>query len=91
MDSAPDFFPIGTAGFDGQHQPAGPRRRLADVEELAVVLGISPKTIWRMIDARRLPGVCRLGRIIRVDLEVVNRWIDAGCPALSRWKRTDSK
>ncbi len=91
MSAAPDSSPIGTAAFDGQHHPVGPRRRLADVEELAVVLGISPKTVRRMIDARRVPGVCRLGRIIRVDLEVVNRWIDAGCPALSRWKRTDSK
>lgn len=60
-------------------------QRLGDVEDAATMLNMSVKTIRRMIDKRQIPGVIRLSRLIRIDLSVVSRWIDQGCPPLHKF------
>lgn len=60
-------------------------RRLGTVKAGAQVLAIGEKTVRRMIDAGKLPGVCRLGRLVRLDLNVLDSWIAQGCPALHRF------
>jgi len=62
--------------------------RLGDVNVVAVKLNLSAKTVRRMADAGKMPGVIRLGRLLRFDLDLIDRWIDQGCPALHRFSRT---
>jgi excisionase family DNA binding protein len=63
-----------------------PQRRLGDVPDVATILKTSTKTVRRLIDAGKLPGVCRIGaKLIRVDLDILDRWIAQGCPALHRF------
>jgi excisionase family DNA binding protein len=62
--------------------------RLGDVNTAALKLNLSAKTIRRMADAGKMPGVIRLGRLLRFDLCLLDRWIDQGCPPLHRFSRT---
>jgi excisionase family DNA binding protein len=61
--------------------------RLGDVNAAALKLDLSAKTIRRMADAGKMPGVIRLGRLLRFDLDLIDRWIDQGCPPLHRFSR----
>ena len=61
--------------------------RLGDVNATALKLDLSAKTIRRMADAGKMPGVIRLGRLLRFDLDLIDRWIDQGCPPLHRFSR----
>jgi excisionase family DNA binding protein len=61
--------------------------RLGDVNAAALKLDLSAKTIRRMADAGKMPGVIRLGRLLRFDLDLMDQWIDQGCPPLHRFNR----
>jgi excisionase family DNA binding protein len=61
--------------------------RLGDVNAAALKLNLSAKTIRRMADAGKVPGVIRLGRLLRFDLGLIDQWIDQGCPPLHRFNR----
>jgi len=61
--------------------------RLGDVNAVALKLTLSSKTIRRMTDAGKMPGVIRLGRLLRFDLDLIDQWIDQGCPPLHRFNR----
>lgn len=55
--------------------------RLIDVPELCKLLGdISDRHARRMIDAGTIPGVVRLGRLIRIRRDELEKWIADGCP-----------
>jgi excisionase family DNA binding protein len=60
-------------------------RRLGTVKAGAQILSLGEKTIRRMIDAGKLPGVCRLGRLVRLDLHLLDKWVSQGCPPLHRF------
>ena len=50
--------------------------------QLAGLLQVSTRTLWRMSSAGRLPKPIRVGGIVRWRLEEVERWIEAGCPKI---------
>lgn len=54
---------------------------LLDVKTLANVLGVSPRTIWNMRDAGRVPEPVKVGRLCRWPSSRIDDWIRAGCPA----------
>jgi excisionase family DNA binding protein len=66
------------------------RRRLADAlppaacytaQDLAALLRISVRQVWRMCDANKLPKPIRFGRAVRWSRPVVDRWLEtAGAP-----------
>lgn len=56
-------------------------RTLGDVKAVAEKLDCSPRHVYRMADAGRMPGPVRLGSLVRWDLEEIDRWIGAGCPS----------
>lgn len=62
--------------------------QLADVAGVADILNCSTKTVRRMVDAGKIPGVIRLGRLLRFDLAVLSRWSGQGCPPPGRFDRT---
>lgn len=89
--SATPTYPIPEGGsqrvqpttVDGNGRP---RARLGDVDDAAVMLKLSPKTVRRLIDGGKFPGVCRIGRLVRIDLEVLELWVGQGCPPMSRFR-----
>ena len=68
-------------------EPAHSGRRLGNVDDVAANLGCSPKTVRRLADAGKIPGLVRLGRLVKFDLHVIDQWIEQGCPALHRFVR----
>jgi excisionase family DNA binding protein len=60
--------------------------QLGDVVAVAAVLNCSTKTVRRMVDAGRIPGVLRLGRLLRFDLTILSQWIQQGCPPVHRFR-----
>ena len=60
---------------------------LADVDltmitvvELARMLKLSPRAVWRLRSAGRMPAPIRLGGAVRWRLVEIQNWITAGCP-----------
>jgi excisionase family DNA binding protein len=62
-------------------------RRLGDTKCVAALLNVSEKTIRRMTDAGKLPGVLRIGRLLRYDLKILDLWITQEGPPLHQFKR----
>ena len=60
-------------------------RRLGDVNDAAALLKCSTRTVRRQAELGALPGVCRIARLWRIDLDLLGRWIDQGCPMLSQF------
>ena len=52
--------------------------RLLRVPEVARLLSLSTRSVWKMIAAGRLPGVVRLGRAVRVDEQRLDQFIRSG-------------
>lgn len=53
---------------------------LITADELATLLGLSARTVWRMHSAGRLPAPVKLGRAVRWRQKEIDAWIEAGCP-----------
>ena len=73
-------------------QPA--RAALAAVEpatytvaDLARLLTCSERHVWRQIDLGHVPGVCRVGRLVRIVRAIADEWIRSGCPSNRRASR----
>ena len=56
------------------------KNRLISAKEVAMILGVSERTIWRLHSARRLPSPVKFGGSVRWRIEDIYRWIDSGCP-----------
>ena len=56
-------------------------RKLGDVRVVAEKLDCSPRHVYRMADAGRMPAPLRLASLVRWDLEEIDRWIVEGCPS----------
>jgi excisionase family DNA binding protein len=57
-----------------------PSERDYTVNDLAGRTQSSPRHIWRLIDAGVVPGVYRLGRLVRIHRATADAWLAAGCP-----------
>ena len=66
--------------------PAGARHvrnpalaRLMSVAEVADLLGICRRTVWRWAEAGRLPAPVTIGRVRRWRADVLMNWIENDC------------
>lgn len=59
------------------------RIRLADVSEIAEILGCSTAHVRRLSDAGAMPQPVRLGAMVRWNLKSIDEWIQSGCPNLN--------
>ncbi|MCC6127397.1 MAG: helix-turn-helix domain-containing protein [Pirellulales bacterium] len=57
---------------------------LLDVQAVAKMLGCSPRHVYRLSDAGRMPGPVKLGSLVRWSASAIREWIDAGCPSFRR-------
>jgi excisionase family DNA binding protein len=57
------------------------------VAQLAAALQCSERHLWRQIDLGRVPGVLRVGRLVRIARAVADAWIADGAPAQRRDSR----
>ena len=48
------------------------------VDEVALLLRMNRKTIYEAINQNRIPGVTRIGRLIRVSRDAVVAWLQSG-------------
>lgn len=61
-------------------RPTAPACLLLDVKETAELLNASPRTVYRLSDAGRMPRPVKIGALVRWRADEIRRWIDAGCP-----------
>lgn len=54
--------------------------QLITAEELAKLMQVSERTLWRLLSGGKLPKPVRIGRSTRWRLAEVNDWIERGCP-----------
>ena len=72
------------------HEPLSPRTLdaapaasvLIDVGQLARLLGVSTRTLWRHVSAGKAPQPVRLGGCTRWRRDDIDRWVADGCPAI---------
>ncbi len=67
------------------------RSLLITVDELGDVLGISVRSVWRLLSAHRIPEPIRLAGSVRWRRSEVQAWVDAGCPELDNRKGRSSR
>ena len=69
---------------------AGPEQapaELLDVNAVGKLLGCSPRHVYRLSDAGKMPPPLRLGALVRWRRSAVLGWIDEGCPAVQSARR----
>jgi len=72
--------------FAGQKPPED-RRLLVDTTQVAKLLKVCEKTVWRMQTTGEMPMPIRIGRAVRWSYEEIKAWVDAGCPKAEEWER----
>jgi len=55
-------------------------RVLINAEELARMMDVSERTLWRLLSGGKVPQPVRIGRNTRWRLAEVAEWIELGCP-----------
>jgi excisionase family DNA binding protein len=55
---------------------------LLDVRQVASLLNVSPRTVYRLCDGAKMPRPIRLGALVRWERSAVVTWIQNGCPAI---------
>jgi predicted DNA-binding transcriptional regulator AlpA len=63
--------------------------KLLHVQAVARMLGCSPRHVYRLSDAGRMPGPVKLGSLVRWKLSgpgSITEWLDQGCPSARNTK-----
>jgi excisionase family DNA binding protein len=58
---------------------ARPTAVVYDTKDVAVMVKVSERQVRRWADARRIPGMIRIGRVLRFRADDVDAWIARGC------------
>jgi excisionase family DNA binding protein len=56
-----------------------PSSALLDVRAVAALLDCSPRTVYRLADAGKLPSPVRLGALVRWPRSTLDKWLADGC------------
>jgi excisionase family DNA binding protein len=71
--------------FAGQKPPED-RGLLIDTNQVAKLLKVSARTVWRMEHSGEMPKAIRIGKAVRWGYDEINAWVGAGCPSAEQWK-----
>jgi excisionase family DNA binding protein len=58
-----------------------PVDRLISVREVATLISVSPRSVWRLADSGKLPRPLAIGGSRRWKESDLRAWLAAGCPA----------
>lgn len=58
--------------------------KLIDVNEVARLLHIGARTLWRFRDMGKIPAPIKIGRAVRWRAADISAWIADGCPDVIR-------
>ncbi len=61
-----------------------PEPLLVDAKDVARMLGVSTRTLWRHVSSGQMPQPVRFGKSTRWRLAEVKAWIASGCPSVAR-------
>src|SRR4029078_1889158 len=64
--------------------PADGSTPLISAQDVGTMWGISKRTIWRLLSGKHLPEPVRIGGSVRWRRDLIDRWIEQGCPANQR-------
>ncbi len=56
---------------------------LISVDQLARLLDVSPRTVWRLRKDKQIVESLRVGGSVRWRLDDVKQWVADGCPAVT--------
>jgi len=56
---------------------------LLPVDQVAEMLQVSTRTLWRLQSEGKIIGPVKIGRSVRWRKDQLLRWIEAGCPPCS--------
>jgi excisionase family DNA binding protein len=59
---------------------AKPSSVMLTVDQVAAMLNCSSRHVYRLCDIKRMPPPVRLGMLVRWNRNVIDKWINAGCP-----------
>ncbi len=57
---------------------------LVRADEFAKMMGVSERTLWRLLSAGKVPKPVRIGRSTRWRMAEVREWVAAGCRTETR-------
>jgi predicted DNA-binding transcriptional regulator AlpA len=57
---------------------------LLDVRAVAALLNCSPRHVFRLSDAARMPPPVRIGALVRWPRRAIEDWISGGCRPVRR-------
>ena len=60
---------------------------LLTVDEVAMLLRVSRKAVYALIERRQLAGIRRIGRRVRIDRRELLDWLDHTCAPSPKEKR----
>jgi predicted DNA-binding transcriptional regulator AlpA len=76
-------FPRSTRDVPAAAPP--PERLLLDMNDLAVMLGLSLRHLRRMDCVGDIPGRVKVGRLVKFRAETIHEWVRAGLPDRETW------
>lgn len=65
--------------------------RLITAKQLADLLAVSERTVWRLDSAGKLPLPIRVGGSVRWRNSEIQRWLLAKCPDRKTWEEMERK
>jgi excisionase family DNA binding protein len=69
--------------FAGQKPPED-RGLLIDVNQVAKLLNVSTRHVYRLEDCGQLPRAIRIGAAVRWPYREIKEWVAAGCPSADK-------
>ena len=60
----------------------GRGRDLLTVDEVAALLGISVRSVWRLVSSGKMPRPVKLSRSCRWKKAEIIEWVDRGCESI---------
>lgn len=64
-------------------------RELLGVRDVAHLLGVSARSVWRMRDSGAMPGAVKVLGSVRWRVSDLRQWIADGCPNLRVSRRVN--
>ncbi len=67
--------------IDGPRAGTGEAPTMLTVHEVARMLNCSARTVYRLVDAGKMPRPVKLGALVRWPKTAIEQWIAEGCPS----------